>query len=747
MPRDRSGYFVVVNPFSTRRGYTADHNLFRSADIRGLTASSPASLEGIIVFNRWSANILLKSVIAALGVALVILLAAGTWATFGQLRSATQLATATETLGVVFRAYHNTRLDRTITVRMVASYADPIDAAAKAQPMVFRAASGPALAGSIVRLGTVAIDGRDKLVADLTRASQTLDPLLRESWDALDQPKSARRPALAAELGAAELATMDLLEEASARLNATIKLHDPFVDLMLTIKRLVWQIRAAGGDSSILISNSVASGNPLPATAPQTYANLLGRMAADRATIVDAAVDAHLPPRLTQAIDDVGNSFFAADFVDLRARQLALVMAGKPLEVPLNQWTKVAVDHLASLIALAETALDFAAEHANDQRITAERQLAVFLAGLGFALAFTFAGTFTVTRRVIRPLLATRDAMLKVAGGDLQVAVPFTERTDEIGALAGALMQFKQNAVEKAGIEEEQRGQRAKEVVRQNAIDGYIATFEGRMQRAQEGLSGASEQMRATSGDLLATAEQSNRQVEVMASASNDAAMSGQTVAAASEQLSASISEIGRQVRHAAAISTRAVDEANQTDVTVVGLTEAAQRIGAVVQMINAIAGQTNLLALNATIEAARAGDAGKGFAVVASEVKSLAAQTARATEEISTQIAALQRVSHDTAIAIGRIGGTIGEVSSIAAAIAAAVVQQGASTQEISHSTQQAAQRTKDVSDSLTGVTDGVVATRGLAHRVKSAAEGMNEQAEALRSQIGAFLAQIRAA
>jgi methyl-accepting chemotaxis protein len=176
-------------------------------------------------------------------------------------------------------------------------------------------------------------------------------------------------------------------------------------------------------------------------------------------------------------------------------------------------------------------------------------------------------------------------------------------------------------------------------------------------------------------------------------------------------------------------------------------LTEAAQRIGAVVQMINAIAGQTNLLALNATIEAARAGDAGKGFAVVASEVKSLAAQTARATEEISTQIVALQRVSHDTAIAIGRIGGTIGEVSSIAAAIATAVVQQGASTQEISHSTQQAAQRTKDVSDSLTGVTDGVVATRGLAHRVKSAAEGMNEQAEALRSQIGAFLAQIRAA
>jgi methyl-accepting chemotaxis protein len=220
-----------------------------------------------------------------------------------------------------------------------------------------------------------------------------------------------------------------------------------------------------------------------------------------------------------------------------------------------------------------------------------------------------------------------------------------------------------------------------------------------------------------------------------------------QTVAAASEELSASISDISRQVTHAADIAGRAVDETKQTDGTVRGLAESAERIGEVVKLINAIAGQTNLLALNATIEAARAGEAGKGFAVVASEVKSLANQTAKATEEITAQIAAVQKVTKDAMDAIKGIGSTIGEVSTVATSIASAVEEQGAATQEITRNTQGAARRTKDASDSIAGVTAGADATGAAAHNVKSAAEALGVRTEQLRGQVNDFLAKIRAA
>jgi methyl-accepting chemotaxis protein len=267
------------------------------------------------------------------------------------------------------------------------------------------------------------------------------------------------------------------------------------------------------------------------------------------------------------------------------------------------------------------------------------------------------------------------------------------------------------------------------------------------MREALAALGGAAGQMRTTSDGLSATSTQTNGQVKTAAAASQEASSNVQTVAAASEELSASITEIGRQVAHAATIAGRAVDETRRTDSTVQGLAETAGRIGEVVKLISDIAGQTNLLALNATIEAARAGDAGKGFAVVASEVKSLANQTAKATEEISAQIAAVQKVSKDAMDAIQGIGSTIDEVSAVATSIASAVEQQGAATQEITRNTQGAARRTKDASDSIAGVTAGADATGAAAHNVKSAAETLGLRTEQLRGHVDAFLSTIRAA
>ena len=324
-----------------------------------------------------------------------------------------------------------------------------------------------------------------------------------------------------------------------------------------------------------------------------------------------------------------------------------------------------------------------------------------------------------VTRRVIKPLHNMRDAMLKVASGDLAVDTGYAARGDEIGALAGALEPSSSRPPTRSASK------------RRSASATPPPRRASRRSRAMSANSRAWSASRCAArrcvrpdahhlGRAPTVSRQTNQRVEVAEKASGEASMSVDTVAAASEELSASINDISQQAAHAAGIASRAVGEARQTDGTVQGLAKSAGRIGEVVGLINTIAAQTNLLALNATIEAARAGEAGRGFAVVASEVKSLASQTAKATEEISEQIADIQKVAGDAINAIKTIGGIIGEVNEVATAIAAAVQEQGAATQEITRSTQFAAQGTKNVSDNITGVKADADAAAAAAEHVK---------------------------
>jgi methyl-accepting chemotaxis protein len=458
-------------------------------------------------------------------------------------------------------------------------------------------------------------------------------------------------------------------------------------------------------------------------------------------------VGTELPAGMVTAMENAKKGFFGADYTSARDGHLQTLLGGVKPDIDANDWSKLSVERLATLLAVAESALSAAKAHAEAQYSTAMSSLILHLGLLFGALVLSIGGMLVISRHVLRPLQTIRDAMLKVAGGDLSADASFPGRTDEIGSLAEALRTFKQNAADKARIEDEQRARRAHSEQRQQAVAGYISAFEGQVREALMALSSASEQMRATSDGMSRTAERSNNQVRTVAGASEEASVNVQTVAAASEELSTSIAEISRQVDSAATIAGRAVDETRATDKTIQGLAEIATRIGDVIKLINDIAGQTNLLALNATIEAARAGEAGKGFAVVASEVKSLANQTAKATEDISAQISAVQNVTKDAVEAIKRIGGTIDEVSSVATSIASAVEQQGAATQEITRSTQQAAQRTREVSENVSGVMADADATGEAAKGVKSAAEALGKQSERLRGQVDDFLAKIRSA
>ena len=421
--------------------------------------------------------------------------------------------------------------------------------------------------------------------------------------------------------------------------------------------------------------------------------------------------------------------------------------AGEKPEITANQWTPLTVGRLSAAVTVAEAALDAAKEHSLSQYAAARNSLAVQLGLLLGAVALTIGAMIMVGRRVIKPLHNMRDAMLKVASGDLAVDTGYAARSDEIGALAGALETFKQQAMDKVRIEAQERERNAGAAARQQAIENYVGEFESMVRQSLAQLGDASGQMRTTSDGLSTVSRQTNERVQVAEKASNDASMSVESVAAASEELCASINDISQQAAHAAGIASRAVNQARETDGTVQGLAKSAGRIGEVVGLINTIAAQTNLLALNATIEAARAGEAGRGFAVVASEVKSLASQTAKATEEISEQIADIQKVAGEAIDAIKNIGGIIGEVNEVATAIAAAVQEQGAATQEITRSTQYAAQGTKNVSDNITGVKADADAAAAAADDVKRASETLETQSQQLGSQVTQFLGKIRAA
>jgi methyl-accepting chemotaxis protein len=522
--------------------------------------------------------------------------------------------------------------------------------------------------------------------------------------------------------------------------------NDPFIDRMLRMKQLAWQTRNTIGDVSATLSNGLATNKVAPEIAARWPINI-GRAEASWMALNDLASEGALPGALGEAYANARKSYFTGDFLALRERLFKALMAGEKPEMTAVQWSLQTRERNNALQTVAEGAIAAAEAYTVDQHAAARNQLLLQLALLLAALALAAGGMLAVSRRVIRPLHTIQDAMAKVAGGDLAVEVPYIDRQDEIGALARALGTFKENATEKVRIEADQRDRHAQADVRQQAVAQHIAGFESQMQEALAALAQAATQMRSTSDGLSSTAAKTNDQVKAAASASDDATSNVQTVAAASEEMSASVAEISRQVAHAATIAGRAVDETKQTDGTVQGLAEAAQKIGEVVKLINDIASQTNLLALNATIEAARAGEAGKGFAVVASEVKSLANQTAKATEDISAQIASIQSVTKDAVDAIKRIGGTISEVSTVATSIASAVEEQGAATQEITRNTQQAASRTRDVSENIVGVTAGADATGAAAQGVKSAAETLGQRADQLRGQVNDFLAKIRAA
>ena len=360
---------------------------------------------------------------------------------------------------------------------------------------------------------------------------------------------------------------------------------------------------------------------------------------------------------------------------------------------------------------------------------------------LGIAVAVLLA------RRIARPITGITATMTKLAGGDMAVSVPATNRADEVGEIAKAVEIFKQNMIEAARLAAEQAEEHASRDERAKQIDACTAAFDSSIASFIDTVVGAASRMEAMARKMVSATDHASDRASGAAHAAEETASHVNSVAAATEELSAAASEIGQQMSSSTRVVEDAAQEATAADARVQALADMAQQIGQVVQLIDTIAGQTNLLALNATIEAARAGEAGKGFAVVASEVKGLANQTAGATDEIRSQIARIQDATKEAVGAIRGISHTISRVNEIAATVAAAIEEQGSVSREIAKNAQQAAAATTSVSTNIAETKQMTGDVNGAAGEVLTAAGALAQQSLRLKEEVETFLRQVRAA
>jgi methyl-accepting chemotaxis protein len=662
------------------------------------------------------------------------------WNQVGEWARVEQLAAANQQL---FVALQNVRQERGPT--RVALEAKPAtDPKLIAQFEALRAKSAPALTAILALCETITCaDAAD--VAKIRPAMEKVIAVRRDVDPAFRQALTERRPGIAKDWNNAATALVDALEKVSLALTDQVRMADPQIAELVGIKEAAWITRDAIGLERNFVQVIMQSKAISPDSKVKT-ADLRGKADAGWRMVKILTARHGVPAPVIAAIKTTQEGLFGSYVQKRDAIEKAIAEGHEP---PLTEPELVAESNKALdvIVGICEAALDGIIAHANERTAAARTTLLVDGALLALSLLLGLGGLAFASRRIARPIGMITQAMRAVADGDLTGDVPYRDRRDEVGQLAATLAVFKENAAAKERIETEQNTDHARRAERQRAVEAAISGFAASVSRTLKALTSAAEEMRGTSEAMSSTAHEVSERGDAVSAAAEQASGSVQTVAAASEELSVSITEISRQVAHAADISRDAVQAADDTTGKVKSLAEAAHRIGEVIELINAIASQTNLLALNATIEAARAGEAGKGFAVVASEVKGLASQTAKATDDIRVQIESVQAATTAAVDAISGIGGRISEINAVSTAIASAVEEQGAATQQITQNTQDAARGTREVTANIVGVSKGIANTSQASAMVLASADGLRRQADDLRGEVDRFLDTIRAA
>ncbi len=458
--------------------------------------------------------------------------------------------------------------------------------------------------------------------------------------------------------------------------------------------------------------------------------------------------DAHLPARLEQAVGEAialsqkyDTAFVTPQLQLMRhhqtvteARVIEVTKEPEKIVGEFNMAQQNVQGILADEISDAATAVTSAIEQTKMTLILGVSVLFVSALGLAFMLA----------RLIARPITVMTDTMSELADGNLDVSVSGGDRRDEIGSMAAAVLVFQENARERVKLHALEEEKQRVEAERQRKLTELTKKFSGEAEELSGSVQSALQIVLSSVGTLLANAAQTGQQAQDVSAGAVEASANIQTVASASTELTASISEISNQISRAASVSRQAVEDAEATNTRVTSLSSAAEQVGQVVTLIQDIAEQTNLLALNATIEAARAGEAGKGFAVVASEVKNLANQTARATDEIKSKIDEIQNETSVTAESIRGFRETIRQIDELATAVSAAIEEQGAATAEIARNVEQAAASTSEISTLMGSVANSASETDVVAHNQENAVSDLGRQNDQLQSSIKNFIAAV---
>ncbi|MDK9720743.1 MAG: bacteriohemerythrin [Rhodospirillales bacterium] len=583
-------------------------------------------------------------------------------------------------------------------------------------------------------------------LAKAKAAMASLTEARRQADAALTLPREQRQP----EFDKKWVESATGMIEASQELRQIARSTDVSAKAVLSAlhdaKHFAWVISEYAGRERAELTPAITSGSQISSAQLETLSAFRGRVDLAHAQLRQfMTVYGGSFPGLAEAAARMEREFFGA-YQSLRLEVYEAGQAGTAYPVDGKEWFRRSTAGIDSVLAFSETLTQASTTIAERNKGESIWMLAVSGGVMAITLVVGILSFMTVRRRISLPLAAISTAMERLASGHYDEVVK-TKHDDEIGKLARLFVIFRQNALHNQRMHEREKSELVERELRRNRIEIATRNFDASVLTMMDNIRNAVETLHGSAGSMSAVAEQTQQQATGVAVASDEASSNVQTVACAADELSASIREISRQVTQSSLVAQEAAQEAENANSMVQELSDAALKIGEVVRLITNIANQTNLLALNATIEAARAGETGKGFAVVANEVKCLAYQTSKATEEIGKHIALVQEATNDAVVAIESISKVIGKVNEISAAIASAVEEQGAATQEIARNAQLASGATTEVSGNINGVTGGATETRKAAALVFETAGDLTHHAKQLSHEVGQFLAEVKAA
>ena len=673
-----------------------------------------------------------------LGAMLAVLFAVGmlpTWSAIQQQREAARVADVARAGQNVFAALQYLRPERG-TVQAALGSPTPADAAVIGSLAAMRRDAAPALQAVLRDCAALQCATSDPQLSAFRSSIDRLAAVRRDVDAALGQSRDQRPAALLTAWTAASTDTVNRLDQLSSALTERVRLVDGAIAELMAIKQLGWLVRDAAGLQRNIYSAGI-NAKRLSNDDVIQAAVFRGKIEAGWGALRELTRRSAAPPRVVLAVQGATAVYFERVAKQQSVLQAAL-LAGQPSPISLADWLRASTEGLDSLIQVPNAAVVEAQAYAERRAADATWRLWLQSSLLLFGLMLGGGGFLVVQRRVTQPIRRITETMRRLSGGEMDIAIAGQERHDEIGAMAAALLVFRDSMVWAERMATEREADREQATIEKRAALVHMAeNVETEMTAALDTAHGhlgtvvvAAEAMRASAGRAGAAAKSAS-------GAAAKALANTQTVAHATEQLAGSIHDIGAQAGQSTSMAGRAVTAGKETRATMETLNEQVAQIGTVADMISDIAAKTNLLALNATIEAARAGDAGKGFAVVASEVKQLANQTARSTEQISRHIGEIRAATSASVAAVGRIEQTIAEIDSIAGAIAVAVDQQGTATAEIAHTVAETAAAADEMTKRIDEVSSEGVQTDKHATQVHQDTTELTKVIDELRHSV----------